>query len=249
MATIRGSLSFAQNFVALPTEILLIILDNDIPKTHLKIFRTVCRKLEPIASEVLYRTLTFAFTEWHLQSMFYVAHHPVLCTYVTHLACNLTRHTVLTMAEYEETLDYSGRELFEDLQVQESYDHFRQLLEKQTELVEIVWDTAFLKQCLPKLANLRHVSCSHQEAWPAEFYSGCLVPMALSPIMLGKISQRCSFCDPKDLFNVTQALKEARVPVQFSSFQPKPCRRFSRKFGSVYIHWNWQGQLDDFCLN
>ena len=222
MATISGSVSFAQNFVALPAEILLIVLDNDIPKTHLKIFRTVCRKLEPIASKWLYKNLTFAFTEWHLKSTFSIASHSTLRTYVTHLTCDLSRHAIFTLTEYQEALDHGGHGPFEYPRIQESYEHFQYLLQKEGHLAQTVWDTAFLEKYIPKLANLWHVSCSHRVVWPPEFYIGSSASMALSPVMLERIAHPCNVSHPDDLFRVTQVLKEARVPVQFFSFQTSP---------------------------
>ena len=197
----------------------MIVLDNDIPRTHLKIFRTVCRKLEPMPPKCLYRNMTFAFTEWHLTSIFYVALYPTLRTYVTHLTCDLSRHAVLTLAEYQEAWGYSAQGPFEYLQVQESYDRFQHLLKKEEDLAQKVWDIAFLKKCLSKLSNLRHVSCSHREAWPVEFYVGCSAPMVLAPFMLERVGRPYNISHPEDLFRVTQALKEARVPVQFFPFQ------------------------------
>ena len=153
---------------------------------------------------------------------FYVALHPTLSTYVTHLTCDLSRHAVLTLAEYQEAWGYSAQGPFEYLQVQESYDRFQHLLKKEEDLAQKVWDIAFLKKCLSKLSNLRHVSCSHREAWPVEFYVGCSAPMVLAPFMLERVGRPYNISHPEDLFRVTQALKEARVPVQFFPFQSSP---------------------------
>ena len=81
--------AFFARLVDLPVELLLNIFTN-VPNGQLKVLCLMCKKLAPIAQELLFHTLTVAPRKSHLRALKHVANHPVLGLHVKHLSYDLS---------------------------------------------------------------------------------------------------------------------------------------------------------------
>ena len=247
MDAIQDPDGFIRLLAHIPSEILILIFDS-VPKPQLKVLRSKCRKFEPIASDILFRTISLAPRKRQLRVLAHVANHPVLRLKVRHLSYDLSRYSDIPPDELHRP-KFDTR-LFREFglvnpnqaDIVNSWKHLHNLLQDENIIIQSNNEGRMLTRYLPCLERLQELSISYKYTGP---YRYSAVPPLLPASRFesfNKFESDTHQIVGDSLLFLFEAIQEARFPIRifnyeynyhFSLFFPFPMDHLTHYHSSV----------------
>jgi hypothetical protein len=222
----------AKGLAALPTELLLKIF-ADVPNVDLKRVAIAGKVFAAPAQERLFSTLSIAPRKRQLRVLLHVSKHPVLCTYLKHLAYDLSfyHYTKFTLEDYQTRLEHLDRRKFSSYDVLAGYAITVNLIREQATILKHNLIADVLWKTLPKLPKLKAISFSYRYTGPY-LWKGA-PPLAPLIPRVYKISNRRipeTHSNPETAFRtIFRALEKSGVQIKSLTVDPPEMEHFEQR--------------------
>lgn len=222
----------AKGLAALPTELLLKIF-ADVPNVDLKRVAIAGKELAAPAQERLFSTLSIAPRKRQLRVLLHVSQHPVLCTYLKHLAYDLSlyHHAKITLEGYQTSLEKVDRRKFSSRDILAGYITTKNLITEQATILKHNLIADVLWKTLPKLPKLKAISFSYKYTGPY-LSKGAppLGPPVLRPFIISNRRNPDRHSNPETAFRtIFRALKKTGVQIKNLTIDPPEKESFEQR--------------------